>query len=385
MKTYLKGETSSALMKFPAGVALVGKPTWRIVDWQDDEILTGQAFPDASGMWGANFIIPKDLVIPNGEQDFTLEFSGSDAKGQRHVRSRILTVIDATDQWQDYGILLEAGSAALEDVAFFDTQPASMSIALREGFGETPTIITALPMNAPTFDRLTSQGYAYKLSLPLSSSVIASASGAWFPHQFVIRAKFADSRPESVVIKPVYILTPTVATSINSMRRYLDKARLDDIDKSLQWVDEELAHFLMEGTNYINSIGEPTFWTVNKMPSNLYSHLVNAACFVALNARFIAEGMNSFEFQGANTQLTFNRRDVIQTKMDELRGILDQYLPAAKTNAIRAFGAGTPPPNALPKTGMANIGTLHISLSPNTNFTRRMFDNGFVSPLGWRY
>jgi hypothetical protein len=385
-KSYLKGETTRIKTKFPSKVSVVGQPTWTLYDWENDVLVSGTATFTSDRMWEAEFTLPKALSIPDGEQELLLEYTALDGKGGTHTRSKTILVVDGIAQWQDFGVMVHSGASLVETTIFLEAQASGITLTLREGYGDTPIVLATQTVagNALSYDTVTSVGFGYNRSLSLSTPLVNQSQGGLVPYQLVIEASFPAPRKNKVVIKPVYVLTPRSVTLITAMSRYLDKARLDDIDKALQWGEEEMLHFLVQGINYINGIGEASFWTLSQYPPNLQNHLFMAASWEALNARFLAEGMNSFEFQGANTQLTFNRRDAIQTKMDELRSVLDQYLPQAKASAIRLFGPGVAPAGSMPL-AQNGLGVLGVALGPMTNRQRWLSGSGDPNPQGYRF
>ena len=385
-KAMIKGETAVVSIKFPTTAAIIGAPTWALFDWNGNELLTGVASQNAEGVWSASITIPTTMPIPGGEGELTLEFVGAAGDGTRYIRSKAIVVVDTADQWRDFGMLYSVGAPAITDFVFFDAQPTTITMTLREGYGSAPIPVASVTTSPSLYDVVTTAGFGYKMVLPIASGLVTDMSGGLYPYQLVTEATFAQNsgRPPVTQIIPVQVVTPQLVTYMNTLKRFLDKARLDEIDPNLQWHDEELAHFVLEGVNLLNGMGDTTFWTVKQWPSTLLSHLWQAAAFIALNARFLAEGLNAFEFQGSNTQLSFNRRDVVQTKMDELNNLLNQHFPTAKSAAIRAFGKGNPPPGAsLPALVAGNIGIIGIARSPNNNYT--FFPMGYRPGTFWRY
>lgn len=368
LKTLIRGQTASIGVSFHRSVSFPAAPTWQFTDWNDELLSSGVATSAMNGSrWEASLTVPKMLVVPGGLQDCTLTFSGVDSRNIRREKSISISVSDATEQWQDFGLLVETGSTTIEDVIILPvSSPTSLRLSLREAIGDTISIVDSIVLSpVPTYDFVTSKGYAFRVALPLSKPLTTNSSANRFPYQFVVESTML-SQPAVKYTKPVYVLTPTITNYITDMRRYLDKARLDEIDPTLQFFDEELIHFLLRGVSFINGIGEPTFWTVTDLPPNLSSHLFTAACWEALNARYLAESANSFELQGANTSLSYSaRKDGIQVKMDELRGVLDQYLPNAKQASIRRFGPGQVPAGT--STPNEPLGILHIAVSPVLN------------------
>lgn len=392
-KTLLKGESQSIQVRFPNGFTVSGSPTWTLYDWNNDELLAGTAVQDASNLWSAQITVPRAIVIPGGEQELYIDFVATSTGGKQINMRRTMAVIDAADNWQEFGLIYYVGKPTLKDLVFFSDMPKKITTALVEGYDfsgdlvrtvatsitDTTNLEPAPPPSLirgtgeatdPDYTSITSLGYAFNTSTTIyTANPILDQSAGLYPFQLITVAEFDSSDPVELM-KPVYVSTPTVRTKLVSLRRLLDKARLVDIDKNLQWHDDELIHFLMEGMHYVNSYGETTYWRLQKMPASMYDTVNKAAAWAALNARFLAEGLNAFEMQGVNVQLNFNRSGVIQTKMDELKGVVDAQLQSSKPSAIREVGKGIPPPGAMAQAGMTTIGALGIEYGPMVNVRR---------------
>lgn len=360
----IKGETATLAMRMPSEV--VSPPSWTLYDRNAVEVLTGFADQQTNNMWSATITVPPTAVLVGGEETWELEFSSMPGLGRSITKSLFVTVTDAFDQWQSHGLLYKAGAASIKHTLFYDSLPSSIVLALNEGYDtEDATPLFEQTLTDPTAASVTSRGYAFSVSLPVTG--ISKNSGAGrYPYQLSVTATFADLPNDEAVI-PVYVMTPQIARYVNDLTRYLDKARLVEVDANLQWATDELVHYVLNGVEYINGVKEPSFWSVHDIPIQLQGYVSMAAAWVALNARFLAEGMTNFEFQGSNTQLNFNRRDAVQTKMDELRSVLEGALPQAKTATIRTYGAGVPP-SGLPGVGKrSSPGRLGVGYGPMIN------------------
>ena len=412
-KSLLKGETSQVQVRFPSNFTVAGTPAWVLYDWNGSELLDGAATVDNDGLWNAIVTIPKTIVLPGGEQDFAINFNAVSTSGKSLTVSKTVNVVDVSDSWRDYGLLYSTGRPSVCDTVFLNHQPIKITAFVREGYdnsiGAAPAYPTVVDINTNVpgsnaadppplrgskiyldsdlvYTSLTRDGFAYKIEVPINTAnPIVDQSAGFYPFQLVVYAEFDTNTgldPEEI-IKPVHVVTPSIVTRLNSVKRFLDKARLIEIDQTLQWHNEELIHFLIEGMHYINGYGEPTYWKLSKMPPQMYDPCSNAAAWKALNARFLAEGLNAFEMQGANVSLSFNRRDVIQTKMDELKGVLDQQLQYGKPAAIRTHGKGQPPPGAMTELGSNGLGVLGMEYGPTTNPSR--YINNYRPGMSWRY
>lgn len=358
----LKGETHTVNVRIKQSASLEAPPKWTLYDDESEEVLSGQASSAGGDLWSAIVTIPSTLVIPNGEMDMYVEFVGVTTDKTQVVNTKELTVVDSRDEWKSYGILWYKSPQALRETVTYQRKPTSITLEIKNGFGEGETLFQNNYFD-PTPSASTSMGFAFDVEIPNVS--LKKASGGWYPHQLLITAEFDSGMPD-VVAKPIYTLTAQALSHVTSMKRFLDKARLDEIDPNIGWQDEELVHFLLEGAKYINGIGESSFWTAENMPSTLHHHLISASVMIALNARYLAEGFTEFDFQGANSQLNVNRRDTISYKIDELNSLLNDKLPKAKAEAIRTAGPGVPPEGSL-QTNRKQVGSLGIQFGPMTN------------------
>ena len=168
---------------------------------------------------------------------------------------------------------------------------------------------------------------------------------------------------------PMYPMSAKFVSAVSNLKLFLDKARLKEIDPTLQWHDDELAHAMFEGANYINGYPSAvTFWTVDTFPFSLSTYLWYAAALYALNSRYLAEGFTAFQFSGLSTNLEVDRRDAIVYKIEELKGFLETNLTKAKAAAIKTFGIGETP--ATVETAN-NLGVLGLSTSHVNNTVDR--------------
>lgn len=383
--TVIKGEPSTVKTKFPVGAIFPTPPDWTLYDWNEAELDQGTATQGLSNFWSATFTLPNSLIIPNGSAPLTIEFSGTTGEGKAFNKSLEITGLDPRDQWQSHGLVQHTRDRKIRDLLYLDAQPTNIRIELRQGFGAGDVIKTVTKAGTD-FSAYTSQGYAYDILLTLDAN-LTDQSGELYPYQLTYTTLDGSGNEVDIYQKPLVVMTAIVATHTNSLRRLLDKARLTEIDRNLQWHDEELIHFLLESASSLNGKGNltATWWTVEKWPANINRFLIMEAAFQALNARYLAEGFNSVEFAGANTQLNFNRTSYIQTKMDELRSMIDAQWPSAKASAIKSVGTGSIPSGAAgTPVNRGGLGVIGVSYGPTTNRTGFLWQPGAFG-RGWRY
>jgi hypothetical protein len=173
-----------------------------------------------------------------------------------------------------------------------------------------------------------------------------------------------------MVVHQLYWTNNRIINMAMRQRSFLDKARLTEVDPTLQWWDPELIMAIYEGALYINAHPpEMTYWKASDMPLPLDTYWLYASALYSLNTRYLAEGMNAFEFTGLNTSLSSDRRDALSYKIEELKGVLEK-LTEAKKSAVKNEGKGTPDPTATAVTGRGAIGLLGLQASPVNNSLR---------------
>lgn len=348
------------------GIALTfaNPPVWRLYNGRGNILMQGVAAADGS-RWAATFTIPTTYVVPEGSETLEVEFIGISGHNE-YARSKEIELLDEAENFRSTGLIYNTitGSVLRDSILVPHEELEYIIVGVNTPYNTVMYTHPTIPN--PAFRKKTSQGYEYRFDL--GQPDLALAVKYLEPVQLIIQYK-APGEDVEVEVHPLYVLTGANANLVNSMQQYLDKARLTEIDPTLQWTTDEYLHYLNEGISYINAFGDPaTYWTAGAYPSSLRMMLVYAACWHALNARYLAEGFNSFEFTGLNTQLTFNRTDFINTKMSELQGVLDARLPAARAAAVRAYGIGTAPADSGQiSNAAANSGVLGLSLGPTTN------------------
>lgn len=363
----IKGKTKTISFQFKKqGVfaTFSNPPVWTLHSESGKRLLSGTATYNAPN-WEASITIPINYVMFS-EPSETLYFEsfGFDNKKQSFVIQKEIELIEPTDDFLPTGViynLLESNPKLYDNIYLDYDNPSRIKTTLKTPFNEE--IITKTIDN-PSYSGVTSNGYMFELEIgtPDISYVFND------PFLLVLEIyKTLTSRP-TIEVHPVYILNSRSAVLSSSLEQYLNKARITEIDKTLQFNTSDYLHYISEGMKIINAKDSPSFWTINDLPLPLQQFLFAASAWTALNARYLAEGQTNAEFSGLNANLNFNRNEVFSTKMQEMQGYLDNGLEKAKRSAISQFGYGTPPPGAVgSQRNPRNNVQLKIAGSPSTN------------------
>jgi hypothetical protein len=329
-------------------------PQWDIVNDSNIIVLSGTAIissTDADG-WDITFTVPTSYQSITDNDTLTLELFGADTNGKVRSTEAVFSLMDAADDFID-SVVIAMDNEDIEDslILPYDNIPeSSISVTIQDLHGAylaknvTPTIANILRVAnmSDVPDRFTERdfkGFRYDIELP----GITFPNLTRAPYQMIYRIKSVSPKIRETQIRPLVRINSKFINFISRLRMYLDKARLTEIDPTIQWRDDELAVAVISGIDHINN--HPTvytFWTVEDIPTPIHSAVEKAAAFYALNTRYLAEGFNAFEFQGLSTSLTMDRREAISYKIEELKSYLDTNLTNMKSIAISTFGKGIP-------------------------------------------
>lgn len=164
--------------------------------------------------------------------------------------------------------------------------------------------------------------------------------------------------------RQAFIISTRMTSLLSSFRMYLDQSQLNRWLAHFQFTDVELVDCLYRGADRVNAHPpQATAYSPDNMPFSLQHALRYAALCEMLNRLYLAEGLSTFDYQGGSIQVTADRTQYIQTKMDELNSWLESNLTQVKTVTVTR----------------GSIGHLSITLSQgglNNNFRNR----GYIPP-----
>lgn len=349
------GQQTTVTLKFrPPYPQFSTAPRFEVLNPNSQIVLSGFSIlsvtdPDA---WDVTFTIPTTYKSLTDNDVMMVELFGTDSKGVIRSVERSYELIDSADDFLP-SIVLGEDNEDIEDSFILpipDIDADSIKVTVQDYLGKKYATGVAVRINkvmrvanqTDVPDRFTEhefRGYRYDVSFPgLTFPPLTRA-----PYQLLYTINSVDVPFKEKIVHPFIRLESRFYDYINSVKMYLDKARLIEIDPTLQWHTDEIANGIIEGLDYINSSPTViTYWTVEDSPRPLAKVVQMAAAMFLLNTRYLAEGFNAFQFQGLSTTLDMDRRDTITYKIEELKGWLDTNLTNFKSIAISSFGKGTP-------------------------------------------
>lgn len=378
----LKGKETNISVRFVRNgtpVSFPLAPRWQLLNDEATVILSGTAVAGTSpGEWVATITIPEDYEPLSGNRDelMLLDVFGTDSNRKERSAERELQMIDYAEDFLPDGITWFKGqqlidtiltskpiialSAQIQDAAgtIIMSYPALIPVSSRQVRGQS-SVPDKLNLGSKSLTQYHSTVNLTTFSLPFSS----------VPYLIYYNVTTADGAEQ--VVTQLYWTNNRIVNIAMRAKNYLDKARLTEIDPTMQWWDTEYFAATYEGLQYVNGHApEITFWTQQDLPMPLEQYWMYASIFHMLNTRYLAEGMTKFNFTGLNTTLDVDRTEALQYKMDEIKGILDN-LTVAKVSAIRTSGTGTVDPTTGVTAGRNAVAVLGLSINPTNNVNMR--------------
>lgn len=337
-------------------------PKWTIYNSNDQVVLTGAAQPSGN-LWEATFTISKNYIVNGGKESLTLQFTGYDNRNASYTTDKELTISDLTEEFKPDGVLFNlVSNTPIRDSIILPYENAVISVQITNQFSEIAATVIEYTSLSTTVN---SSGYIHDIIIPPFAIVKNIYT---HPHQIIIN--YGETVPTELEIHPLYLVDARAMSFLSSIKLYLDKAKLIEIDPALQFHTTEIMQAILEGYRFINgSPPEGTFWNSTSMPSVLDNFLIYAALVYILNSRYLAEGFQKFDFTGLNTQLNYDRTPAIEYKISELLGLLEK-LPDAKKSAITIGGKGETPPGETNRR-IASVAQLGLSVNLLNNRINR--------------
>jgi hypothetical protein len=187
--------------------------------------------------------------------------------------------------------------------------------------------------------------------------------------EYVMHWKYTIGGAPAHEYRQGFVVSVKTSAQISSLRMYLDQSQVMRWLGHMQFTDVELIDCLYRGIDRVN-IHPPqqSSFTPDNLPRELEHALRVAALHEMLNRLYLAEGMSTFDFQGASIQVTTDRTQYIQVKMDELNTWIDTHLSNIK-NAFLSRG---------------RVGVLHISVSQGGYNNNYRLNNAYVRPSAFQ-
>jgi hypothetical protein len=350
---FLDDESDSPLVPKP------GYPKVRLLDKDKNLLFSGLGVPDVTpGNWKASVAVP---TIGNTDRlELIVEWRFWESNGQKTKVTEAVLVDPKTEPRVSNIVVLQGKSK------FKFSLPIPYRQGVDEGFLQL--YLNNSPVLNPPIDLGDSQAVevvtlsdkaSFKCGVPPVNPSLKP---------YLLDLTITRSSGEDVDFTYMWwLVTPQIVLATNALEEFLNKARIEEVIPSLQYVDGDLVHYLERGLYLFNTVGSTTAFTGTNMQGILYEAWLTCSCYYALCAQLIAEGSLAFDFSGQGVSLNVDRTPQLEAALGRIeRHIADQIAPLKKKMVQQGFLTGDGSAGAGPLRNSMSIGRLGMINSPTT-------------------
>lgn len=359
-----------------ATLVLTEPARWTIRDHTGGLIDEGVGAQDQANpaKWSAFITIPASApASPDGTR-YSITWVGKSVAGIQKETERF-TVVGTSNFGSDLveldQLILE--KSVLQDTLYVDSLSTVNEYTMRLLTLEGETLYE-FTNNAPT--PASTQGDLKAYSHRSAAPVLGMEANIQGFRSLVIEWSFSlDGVSGYKEYHFLYVANPKMLAQIREVRLLIDKGRRNHPNPALNYTDLDIAGYLGQGAQYLNSIKPVlTNWSPNTVPNEFSLSLVYAAAYTALTAQYLAEGSAAFDFSGQAVSLSVDRTQFIEATLQRFKDYLDSQVPTLKRMWVRSGGSG------------GGQGILGINFGPSTPYSvrdaRYMFYRQYMGGTG---
>lgn len=303
--------------------------TYAIRDADKNLIIEGTAQQtNQPERWQVNISLPDDIT--SGGYSITWNIK-SQAGSERLTEN--FEVLNQAPNYREIDQLLPEGAPVSDTLVVGRDQivtNCSAKIVTPEG----------TPIYSTTDFETSTDGTRKYLSFKSATAVPQLLAGDSVMAMYIIVWDFTLDGERQTEYDFIYVANYKVIAYIRELKRKIDKAAIQHPNPNLRYNDVDLAAYLNKGLQWINA--QPptqTAWTVASIPDILYSYLLDAAAYEAIDSRLNAEGEAAFNFNGQPITLEVDRTGFLESALSRYENRL-QNINAVKKNMVMSGGGG---------------------------------------------
>lgn len=329
--------TQSVLLDFDAGQNV----TWSVFDSKGTFVVGGSAIQNQTHPTEYNsiFTIPDSAFVENDGSKYSIEWKTSSG----FVRDTFL-VFPSGEPVPKSSVTIAMQNSSLYSVIALPFKATSIKASLYKFDG------TLLEVKKCGDECYSEVGNSFKYDVSFSTRASWTDT---LGRPYIVMWDYTTLAGSGTEMYQIYCPHFRELKWISDAKTYLDLLNNYDVQPAFRITPEVLLPFVGMALDRINGIGSASNWNVLSLPTNLDYALQMCLRHEYINARYIAEGLSAFDFQGASTQLNVDKTQYWQTKMDEIGSWINENLEKLKNNVIRAGSAGV----------------LNLSLTPSLNWS----------------
>lgn len=327
---------------------------FNVRDFNGKLVVSGSGTQDAArpGRWYATITLPENSPIGTVNDKYSLNWTIK-GQGDQRTATEMFSVVP-TDNYQ----YLENDKVLIEGSALQDSLIIPSNIDLSEikfGLRSENGEYVYQSMAAPAPTGIAYDKHIYSVTTPTLVNMRAGDVGLRpYVAEWLYTTEDGETIPEYHFI---YVVNTRILMFMNDLKRFVDKARNEDINPNLRYTDIDLAHYVLQGMAKLNFYPpQLTNWSITTLPHNFNVALTYCAAWEALNAQLLAEGQSAFDFSGQSVSLNVDRTPALEAAIGRIESWLEANVkPAKKIFARMGGGSGS------------GAGVLGITHGPSTN------------------
>lgn len=207
--------------------------------------------------------------------------------------------------------------------------------------------------------------YRWTLSTPSIISALSGLSPRLSPYQIML--DLVGAQPINVGSTGIWVITPSIAAALTELRMALQKSRLQNVIRALDYTDNDLLFYLQQGLALFNSFPPAiTSFTGLNMQNAIRSHWLYASQVYAMMAQYMAENDLNFDLSGQQVSLNIDRKSGIDSTLSRLQEMLNSNLRPFKQLLVKSGVTGGDG-NSSGQSSGRSIGTISVGNHPLLN------------------
>ncbi len=319
-------------------------PNFVVRDIHQDLVEGGiGTFNVTDNLYHAKFTIPDNSILSDEDHKYVIDWDIISTENINYKLTEYFDVVNpsynltTTKEQQKIGFSFSKTTLTLP----LPDLPTDLKFTLYDD--ANVSVVTGDPIEAGMY----SEYYIFKISIPANTMI----SGRYYSAVWT----FNLGEEESVYYQKINCIDLFTMSKISDLRMMLDKV-MKDIDLYVGYRDCDLAFYLAQGLELLNTVTPITNWGYTIFINGqvpVYT-LLQSAYYVALRAQYLAEGDSSFDYSGQPVTLSVDRTQFIEAEIgradDWLKGEFKEFKKHWK-NARHGFHLGLSVPTVSNRIG----------------------------------
>ena len=319
-----------------SGRPVKGTVTYAIYDMKGNFVNEGRPIQHTSQVtsWRATITIPDTALVCGPGEKYKLVWTMENNGKVVYTATELFTVVFFEDNLAtelDIVYVVNSKQSCYDRLVLPATmKPVQMQVRLMWPCSDVGAELARFNVSTkPSFQTTDSSVYEMQVELPITHD------NDGMPYILEWAYRLHGRKRIYTEYHFLYAVSYPTIRHINNLRRLIDKARNEDINRNLQFTDVDMSHYLRMGLLEMNAFPpQATYWNFINLPAQVEGYLTKFSGVEALRAQALAEGLSSFDFQGQAVSLSIDRTQYYQTLTDQLKSDIDSNFQKIKRTIV---------------------------------------------------